>query len=168
MKKFPVGQMGQAVQKVKVPQVVQDFRTFIARGNVVDLAVAVVIGAAFGSITTSLVNDIIMPPIGLIMGGVDFSNLGIVLSGDYPSTAAAVAAGAPVIRYGAFLNTVIYFLIVAASMFVVVQAMARLQRLRQREADVEEVAEDVPVDIALLTEIRDLLAAGQKPTDTPS
>lgn len=146
-------------------QFIQDFRVFIARGNVIDLAVAVVIGAAFGAITTSLVNDIIMPPIGMLLGGVDFSNLGIILRGDYPSVAAAAAAGAPVIRYGAFINTVIYFVIVAFAMFLVVQAVAKLQRLRQKEAEVEEGAEETPVEVALLTEIRDLLAAGQKPAD---
>lgn len=146
-------------------QFIQDFRIFIARGNVIDLAVAVVIGAAFGAITTSLVDDILMPPIGMLLGGVDFSQLGIVLSGDYASVAEATAAGAPVIRYGAFLNTVIYFLIVAFAMFLVVQAVAKLQRIRQKEADVKEVAEETPVEVALLTEIRDLLATGQKPTD---
>lgn len=146
-------------------QFIQDFRVFIARGNVIDLAVAVVIGAAFGAITTSLVNDVIMPPIGLLLGGVDFSNLGVVLRGDYPSVSAAVAAGAPVIRYGAFLNTVIYFVIVAFAMFLVVKAVARMQRVRQREAEVEETAEETPVEVALLREIRDLLAAAQKPGD---
>ncbi len=149
-------------------QFIQDFRVFIARGNVIDLAVAVVIGAAFGAITTSLVNDVIMPPIGLLLGGVDFSNLGIVLRGDYPSVSAAVAAGAPVIRYGAFLNAVIYFVIVAFAMFLVVKAVAQMQRIRQREADVEETAEETSVEVALLTEIRDLLAAGQKPGDPSS
>lgn len=149
-------------------QFIQDFRVFIARGNVIDLAVAVVIGAAFGAITTSLVNDVIMPPIGLLLGGVDFSNLGIILSGDYASVAEATAAGAPVIRYGAFINAIIYFLIVAFAMFLVVQTVAKLQRLRQKEAEVEEVAEEIPIEVALLTEIRDLLAAERKPSDPPA
>ncbi len=146
-------------------QFLQDFRIFIARGNVIDLAVAVVIGTAFGAITTSLVNDVIMPPIGMLLGGVDFSNLGIILRGDYASVAEATAAGAPVIRYGAFLNAVIYFLIVAFAMFLVVKAVAQLQRIRQKEAEVEEAADETPIEVALLTEIRDLLAAERQKSD---
>ena len=100
----------------------QDFKTFISRGNVVDLAVGVIIGAAFGKITSSLVADVIMPPIGLVLGKVDFSNLFFDLSGHgYPNMAAAKAAGAPTINYGTFINTVIDFLIIAFSVFLLVQ-----------------------------------------------
>jgi large conductance mechanosensitive channel len=106
-----------------------DFRKFIARGNVLDMAVGIIIGAAFTSIVNSLVNDVIMPPIGLIMGGVDFSNLFVNLSGSqYASLAEAKAAGAATINYGLFLNAVISFLIVAFATFMLVRSLARLQR----------------------------------------
>jgi large conductance mechanosensitive channel len=107
----------------------KEFKEFIARGNVVDLAVAVVMGAAFGPIVTSAVNDIIMPPIGLLMGGMDFKDLFISLKGvAYPSLAAAKAAGAPVIAYGNFLNTVINFLIVSFAIFLLVKSVNRMKK----------------------------------------
>jgi large conductance mechanosensitive channel len=105
------------------------FKKFALRGNVMDLAIGVIIGAAFGKITTSLVNDVIMPPLGMIVGRVDFSSLYINLSGkDYASLAAAKEAAAPVIAYGLFLNTVLDFLIVAWAVFLVLQAMERLRK----------------------------------------
>ena len=105
----------------------KEFRAFIMRGNVLDLAVAVIIGAAFGKIVTSFVNDIIMPPIGLILGNVDFSNLFISLSGvAYPSLAEAQKAGAATLNYGLFLNAVVNFLIIAAVIFLVVRAANRV------------------------------------------
>src|SRR5579859_452980 len=98
----------------------REFKAFIARGNVVDLAIAVMVGAAFGRVVTSLVNDVIMPPIGLMIGGLDFTNLFITLrGGPYASLAAAKAAGAPTINYGLFVSTLIDFLIVAATLFVI-------------------------------------------------
>src|ERR1700744_4629280 len=100
---------------------VKEFRDFVARGNVVDLAVGVIIGAAFGKIVTSMVNDVLMPPIGLILGHVDFSNLFIHLSGThYDTLAAAKAAGAPTINYGMFINNVVDFLIVAFVIFMMI------------------------------------------------
>jgi large conductance mechanosensitive channel len=106
-----------------------DFKKFVARGNVLDLGVAVIMGGAFGAIVTSLVNDVVMPPIGLILGHVDFKELFLPLNGQsYPTLAAAKTAAAPVIAYGAFLNTVINFLIVAAVIFMVVRAASKLQR----------------------------------------
>lgn len=106
----------------------REFKNFIARGNVIDLAVAFVIGLAFGKIVTSLVNDVLMPPIGLLLGRMDFSNLFISLSGtDYPSLAAAKDAGAPVIAYGAFLNTIIEFLIIAFALFIVIRVINRFR-----------------------------------------
>lgn len=106
----------------------KDFKAFIMKGNVLDLAVAVIIGAAFGAIVTSLVNDIIMPPIGLLLGGVDFKDLFVSLNGQsYPTLTAAKAAAAPVIAYGQFLNTVINFLIVAFVIFMVVRAASKLR-----------------------------------------
>lgn len=106
-----------------------EFKTFALRGNVVDLAIGVIIGGAFGKIITSLVNDILMPPIGLLLGKVDFSNLYINLSRTpYKSLAEAQAAGAPTINYGAFLTTLIDFLIVAFVVFLVVRLFNRLRR----------------------------------------
>lgn len=110
----------------------KEFREFIMRGNVLDLAVAVIIGAAFGKIITSFVNDVLMPPIGLLLGNVDFSNLYINLSGgSYASLADAQAAGAATINFGLFLNTVIDFLIVALVIFLIIRQVNRLQRQKQ-------------------------------------
>jgi large conductance mechanosensitive channel len=107
---------------------VADFKAFLTRGNVVDLAVALILGAAFGAIVTSLVSDILMPPIGLALKGVDFTNLFISLGGQgYPTLAAAKAAGAPTINYGLFINTIISFVIVAFAMFVIVRQTARFR-----------------------------------------
>ncbi len=131
---------------------VNDFKAFIARGNVVDLAVGIIIGAAFTTIVNSLVKDIIMPPIGMITGGVDFSDLYINLSSvDYPNLAAATAAGAATINYGVFLNAVINFLIVAFAVFVLVK---QVQRFRKQE---EAKPVEPPKSELLLAEIRDLL-----------
>jgi large conductance mechanosensitive channel len=107
----------------------KDFKAFVMKGNVLDLAVAVIIGAAFGTIVTSMVNDVIMPPIGLLLGGVDFKDLLIALNGQsYPTLTAAKAAAAPVIAYGQFLNTVINFLIIAFVIFIIVRAASKLQK----------------------------------------
>jgi large conductance mechanosensitive channel len=110
----------------------KEFREFIMRGNVLDLAVGVIIGGAFGTIVTSLVNDVIMPPIGLALGSVDFRDLFLVLkegatAGPYGTVAAAKAAGAVTLNYGAFVNTVISFLIVGFSIFMVIKAANRLR-----------------------------------------
>ena len=114
---------------LKTPGWVSEFRSFIMRGNVVDLAVGLIIGAAFGKIVTSLVNDLLMPPLGLILGKVDFSNLFIDLSGKgYPSVAAAKDAGAPTINYGVFINNVIDFIIVAFAVFLLVRGINRLHK----------------------------------------
>ena len=107
----------------------KEFREFIARGNAFDLAVGVIMGGAFGGIVNSFVNDVIMPPIGVLLRGVDFSNLFLPLrGGTYPSLAAAKAAGVPAVAYGAFVNTVINFLIVAFVIFLLVRAVNRLRR----------------------------------------
>ena len=107
----------------------KEFREFAMRGSVIDLAVGVVIGAAFGRIVTSLVNDIIMPPIGLLLGGIDFSNMFITLSGgEYATLAAAQEAGAATLNYGLFVNTIIQFVIVAFAIFIVVKQINRLKR----------------------------------------
>ena len=124
----------------------REFRTFVARGNVVDLAVGVVIGAAFGKIVASFADDLLMPPIGLLLGGADFSKLAVVLQRDNPATAAAEEVA---IRYGAFLNTLLQFLIVAFAVFLVIKAV---NRMRRGEAAAAPTATET-----LLTDIRDLL-----------
>jgi large conductance mechanosensitive channel len=107
----------------------KEFREFIMRGNVVDLAIAVIIGVAFGKIITSFVEDVLMPPIGLALGNVDFSNLFINLSDkDYPSVAAAKAAGAATLNYGIFLNHIINFLIIAFVIFLLIKQINRMQK----------------------------------------
>jgi large conductance mechanosensitive channel len=134
------------------------FRDFALRGNVVDLAVGVIIGAAFGGVVTSLVNDVLMPPIGLLVGGVDFANLFVVLKdgptapGPYASVAAAKAAGATTLNIGIFLNTLINFLIVAAAVFALVSAIQRLRRKEEAKPTAAPPRQEI-----LLEEIRDLL-----------
>lgn len=126
----------------------KEFREFVLRGNVVDMAVGIIIGAAFGSIVTSLVNDILMPPIGLVLGGVDFANLFILLKGGspggpYASLADAQAAGAVTINYGAFINVVISFLIVALVLFFLIRMMNRLRR-EEEAPPAEKTTRDCP------------------------
>ncbi len=114
----------------------KEFKTFISQGNVLELAIAFIVATAFAAVISSLVKDIIMPPIGLVLGGLDFSNLYINLSGkSYPSLAAAQAAGAPTINYGVFLNTAINFLIVAFVMFLIIRSYnkARPKPVNTRE-----------------------------------
>ncbi|MCW5970421.1 MAG: large conductance mechanosensitive channel protein MscL [Blastocatellales bacterium] len=134
----------------------KEFKEFVMKGNVLDLAIAVVIGAAFGKIIDSLVADVIMPPIGMALGNVDFSNLYINLSGgEYPSLAEAKKAGAAVIAYGAFINTIINFLIVALALFMVVRTANRLRKQQEAPAAPPEPSGEEK----LLAEIRDLLKA---------
>lgn len=107
---------------------IKEFREFAARGNVIDLAVGVIIGAAFGKVVTSAVNDLIMPPIGMALGRVDFSNLFVALDrGTYDSLAKAKTAGAPTVNYGVFLNTAFEFIIIAFAVFLVVKQVNRLK-----------------------------------------
>ncbi len=118
----------------------KDFREFAMRGNVIDMAVGIIIGAAFGTIVASLVSDIIMPPIGLLLGNVDFSNLFIVLkegakaAGPYASMANAKVAGAVTINYGIFINTVISFILIVFAVFLLVRSINRLRREEQPAA----------------------------------
>src|SRR5215470_6162256 len=105
----------------------KEFQKFIMRGSVIDLAVGVIIGAAFGKIVTSLVDDIIMPPIGVLLKGVDFTNMFLSLRGKYASLAEAKAAGAPTINYGVFLNTLIQFLIIAFVIFLIIRVINRMR-----------------------------------------
>jgi large conductance mechanosensitive channel len=134
----------------------KEFREFAVRGNVVDMAVGIIIGAAFGKIVDSLVKDVIMPPIGLLLGKVDFSNLFLILRegaqpGPYFSVDAAQKAGAVTFNYGMFINTVITFVIVAFAVFLLIRV---INRLKQQE---EKKPAATPEEIALLREIRDSL-----------
>ena len=141
----------------------KEFREFAIKGNVVDLAVGVIIGGAFGTIVGSLVSDVIMPPIGLLLGNVDFNDFFVVLRDGvkapppYPSLAAAKAAEAVTLNYGLFLNAIIKFLIVAWAVFLMVKAMNRVRR-QEEAAPAAPPAQEV-----LLTEIRDLLKARSQP-----
>jgi large conductance mechanosensitive channel len=137
-----------------------EFKEFAVKGNVVDMAVGIIIGAAFGGIINSLVNDVIMPPVGLLLGKVDFSNLFIDLSGKgFTALSEAKKAGAPVMAYGAFLNTIINFAILAFVIFLVVQGVNRLKR--QQAAAPAAAPPAPPAEETLLREIRDLLARGR-------
>ncbi len=136
----------------------QEFKKFAMRGNVVDMAVGIIIGAAFGKIVSSFVSDIIMPPIGMIMGNVDFSQLFINISGgEYATLAAAKEAGAATINYGAFINTVLDFVIVAFAIFMVIRGMNNMkQKEEEKPAEPAKPSEEV----LLLQEIRDALKKG--------
>lgn len=131
----------------------EEFKKFALGGNMIDMAVGIVIGAAFGTIVASLVEDIIMPPIGLLLGGVDFSAIFTVLkegipAAPYPSLAAAKSAGAVTINWGSFINTLISFLIVAAAIFMVVKLINKAKAQQETSTDPQ---------LELLAEIRDLL-----------
>ncbi len=135
----------------------KEFKDFAMRGNVVDMAVGIIIGAAFGKIVSSLVSDVIMPPIGLLMGGVDFGELFVDLSlGGHITVAAAEAAGAPIIKYGLFINTVLDFVIVAFAIFMMIKALNKMKTQEETPA----AAPVLSGEEKLLTEIRDLLAKG--------
>ena len=136
----------------------KEFKAFAMRGNVVDMAVGIIIGAAFGRIVSSLVNDVIMPPIGLLMGNLDFSNLFINLGGgSFESLAAAEEAGAPVVKYGLFINNILDFVIVAFAIFMVIRAMNKLKA--KEEAAPPPAPPEPTAEEKLLTEIRDALRA---------
>ena len=131
----------------------EEFKNFAMRGNVVDMAVGIVIGGAFGKIVSSFVSDVLMPPVGLLMGGVDFADKFINLSSEaYATLGAAEEAGAPVLKYGAFVNTVIDFVIVAFAIFMVVKAMNSMKKAEEAAPPPAPPKEQV-----LLEEIRDLL-----------
>jgi large conductance mechanosensitive channel len=134
----------------------KEFRDFAMRGNVIDLAIGIIIGAAFTTVVNSLVKDIIMPPIGYIMNGIDFSNFFVVLKGDtYASLKAAQDAGAVTVNYGVFINAVINFLIVAFAVFILVKQVNRFRKQAPAEPPAPTTTEK------LLVEIRDALKAGR-------
>jgi large conductance mechanosensitive channel len=121
----------------------KEFKSFVMRGNVIDMAVGIIIGAAFGAIIKSLVDDVVMPPIGLLLGNVDFANFFAVLkvgkiSGPYETLAAAKAAGAVTINYGFFINTIISFLIIAFAVFLLIKNLNRFQKQSSEEATTKE------------------------------
>jgi len=134
----------------------KEFREFIMRGNVIDLAVGVIIGAAFGKIVTSFTNDILMPPVGLLLGKVDFTNLFLTLSGGaFATLADAKKAGAVTINYGVFCNTALDFLIIAFAIFLMIK---QVNRLRKQAEAAPAAPPEPPATEKLLGEIRDLLA----------
>jgi large conductance mechanosensitive channel len=137
--------------------IAQEFRQFAMRGNVMDMAIGIIIGGAFGKIVSSLVTDVLMPPIGKLMGGVDFSNLFVTLDaskGAFKTLADAKAAGVATVNYGLFINTVIDFAIVAFAIFLMVKGM---NAMRKKEEAKPAAPVEPPADVKLLTEIRDLL-----------
>jgi len=132
--------------------IIGEFKEFASKGSVIDLAVGVIIGAAFGKIVSSLVNDVIMPPIGLLLGNVNFSNLFIDLSGKgYATLAEAQAASAPLIKYGSFINTLIEFIIIAFVIFMMVKQINKIKKTPP------PATPQVKEEVKLLTEIRDEL-----------
>ncbi|TNC66426.1 large conductance mechanosensitive channel protein MscL [Rubellimicrobium roseum] len=143
---------------------IKEFRDFIAKGNVMDLAVGIIIGAAFTAIVSSLVDDIINPIIGLIIGGVDFSNLYYVMSGSVPEGAGLQTAkdsGAAVFAYGSFITAIINFLIIAFVVFLLVKAVNRIKDRAVRKGEEVPSAPKGPTQEELLTDIRNLLATGR-------
>ena len=133
---------------------IREFREFAVKGNAIDLAVGVILGAAFGRIVTSLVDDVLMPPVGYMFGGVDFTNLFWTLGPDrYPSLEAAKEAGAATINYGSFIQSMVSFLLVSIVLFLLIRDMNRLRREKEEPA----AASATPEDVVLLREIRDAL-----------
>ncbi len=137
----------------------KEFKEFAMKGNVVDMAVGIIIGAAFGTIVSSLVNDVIMPPIGILLDNVDFSNLFYVVKegaipGPYETVALAAEAGAVTINWGVFINTIISFIIVAIALFFVIRG---INNMRKQEEEAPEAPPEPSAEEKLLTEIRDLL-----------
>ena len=139
-----------------------EFKEFAVRGNVMDMAVGVIIGTAFGKITTSLVNDVFMPLIGLLIGGVDLGQLNIVLKPEVLDETGEVATAAVTLGLGAFLSTVIDFILMAFVIFLMVKAINQLHKLGKKDEEEEPEEEPAPTSEELLTEIRDLLKEQQK------
>ena len=136
---------GSTLKRITATPIFQDFKRFLLRGNVIDLAVGIMIGAAFGKIVTSLIADVLMPPLGLLIGNVDFKDLKIVIGGSETEPVT--------LNYGLFIQNVFEFLIIAFALFLIIRFSERLKRLSAQS----EAAPSVPSDIQLLTEIRDLL-----------
>ena len=143
-------------------QFFNEFKEFAVRGNVMDMAVGVVIGTAFGKITTSLVNDVFMPLIGLLVGGIDLGQLNIVLKPEVLDETGEVVTAAVTLGLGAFLSTVIDFILMAFVIFLMVKAINQLHKLGKKDEEEEPEEEPAPTSEELLTEIRDLLKEQQK------
>ncbi|MEM4366803.1 MAG: large-conductance mechanosensitive channel protein MscL [Candidatus Anstonellales archaeon] len=137
-------------------EVIDEFKKFAMRGNVLDMAIGIILGIAFGAIINSLVNDVLMPPLGLVLGNVDFANLFIVLKegtapGPYASVAAAKEAGAVTINYGVFINTIINFILVAFAMFMLIKAVNRMQRKEEQKAPPAPALKECPYCISMVS-----------------
>ena len=150
--------------KRSIMGLLQEFKTFALKGNVVDMAVGFIIGGAFGKIVTSLVNDIIMPPLGVLMGGVDFKDLGVVIKEGVAATDTTPEVAEVVWKYGAFVQQVVDFLIIAISVFVMIKLINKLSTLRKKEEEAAAAPEPAPApepepskEEVLLAEIRDIL-----------
>jgi len=144
--------------------VLKEFKEFAVKGNMLDMAVGIIIGAAFGTIVSSLVNDVLMPPLGMLLGGADFSDLFITLSagaapGPYETLAMAKEAGAVTLNYGVFINAIISFLIVAFAVFFVVRGFNRLKKKEEVKEEAPSAPPEPSAEEKLLAEIRDLLKA---------
>ena len=142
----------------------KEFKEFAVKGNMLDMAVGIIVGAAFGTIVQSLVKDVVMPPIGLLLGGVDFTDMFITLSegatpGPYSTLAAAQEAGAVTVNYGVFGNALISFLIVSFTVFLVVRSFNKLKREQEAQPEAPPAPPEPSAEEKLLTEIRDLMAA---------
>jgi large conductance mechanosensitive channel len=145
----------------------QEFKDFIAKGNVMDLAVGIIIGAAFTAIVSSLVGDLINPVIGLVLGGIDFTSMYVVLSGDVPDGVGLEAAretGAAIFAYGAFLTACINFVIIAFVVFMLVKAVNRIKSAAEKPDDVAPDVPTGPSEVDVLIEIRDAMRAGRGPS----
>ncbi len=136
---------------------VKEFKEFAMRGNVLDMAVGIIIGGAFGKIVSSFVADVIMPPIGILLGGVDFSNLTLTLKAAVLDNAGAVVNPAVTLNYGVFINTIIDFVIIAFAIFMMIKAMNRMKRKEEEKPAAPPPVPEPSKEVTLLTEIRDLL-----------
>lgn len=149
------------IEKVTKIKFITEFREFISRGNVLDMAVGMIVGSAFTAIVTALVNNVLMPALGMITGGIDFSDLKWVLKPEVLDAAGEVVEAEVAIGYGVFIGAIINFLLIALSVFIFVKVLGKLKRKKAEEAVVEPEPEPDP-QIVLLTEIRDLLKNGEK------
>lgn len=150
--------VGHGVEKVTKIKFITEFKDFISKGNVMDMAVGMIVGAAFTAIVTSLVNNILMPALGMITGQIDFSDLKIILQAAVKDEAGEIITPEVAIGYGAFINSVISFLLIALSVFILIKVLGSFKRKKKEEPKEEEPKPDPQIE--LLTEIRDLLKNG--------
>lgn len=136
---------------------VKEFKEFAMKGNVVDMAVGIIIGAAFGKIVSSVVSDIIMPPLGLLLGGMDFKDLSLVLQDEVKDAAGEVTTALVAINYGNFIQVTVDFILVALAIFMMIKLMNKMKRKEEAKVEAPAAEPVVPADVKLLSEIRDLL-----------